>query len=424
MPSDITFCIVPVPGPAGPPGEGGTNGTNGSNAYTVTTVAFTMPNEGLNETITVGSSAWASIGQIIFIEVGGAKGFFEVITKPSATQLQIKNLENTASGLYLDNSPFTTPFAIGATVSPAGLQGPVGSAAAAGAPVGATYITQTPDGTLTSEQAMSGLATGLVKNTTATGVQSIAVQGTDYYAPGGTDVALADGGTGASTATNARTNLGLVYGLDVQAFNLLLTNIAGLVTVADQFIYTTGVNTVALATVTSFARGLLDDVDAATMRATLGVTATLDLLLYRHQAASGVNGGTFTSGSWQTVPISTEVIDTGSHGSIAGNTFTLAAGTYRYRFGVLGFQVEKFQGRLFNVTDAGVITDSYGSVVGASGGGTEATMSAGVGRFTIAASKAIRLEAQCSTTGTTTGFGIAASFGGGEIYSFIELEKE
>jgi hypothetical protein len=43
-----------------------------------------------------------------------------------------------------------------------------------GAPTDATYITQTPSGGLSNEQAMSALATGLVKNTTATGVQSIA----------------------------------------------------------------------------------------------------------------------------------------------------------------------------------------------------------------------------------------------------------
>lgn len=52
--------------------------------------------------------------------------------------------------------------------------------AAAGAPSSATYIVQTPTGALSSEQALSLLGTGLMKSTTATGVVSIAVAGTDY----------------------------------------------------------------------------------------------------------------------------------------------------------------------------------------------------------------------------------------------------
>lgn len=49
--------------------------------------------------------------------------------------------------------------------------------------------------------------TGLAKLTS--GVLSAATAGTDYYAPGSTDVAVTDGGTGSSTAAGARTNLGL-----------------------------------------------------------------------------------------------------------------------------------------------------------------------------------------------------------------------
>lgn len=77
--------------------------------------------------------------------------------------------------------------------------------AATGAPSTATYIVQTASADLSAEQALGTLGTGIVKNTTTTGVLSIAVGGTDYYAPGGTDVAFADGGTGISSASDDTT---------------------------------------------------------------------------------------------------------------------------------------------------------------------------------------------------------------------------
>jgi hypothetical protein len=52
------------------------------------------------------------------------------------------------------------------------------------APQDATYITQVPNAGLGAEQALSTLATGILKNNTGTGVLTIAVPGTDYIVPG------------------------------------------------------------------------------------------------------------------------------------------------------------------------------------------------------------------------------------------------
>ena len=57
------------------------------------------------------------------------------------------------------------------------------------------------------------------------------------FISGGTDVPVADGGTGASDAATARTNLGLVIGTDVQAFDQDLADIVGLTTAQGDLLY-------------------------------------------------------------------------------------------------------------------------------------------------------------------------------------------
>ena len=103
------------------------------------------------------------------------------------------------------------------------------------------------------------------------------------------------GGTGASNAADARTELGLGIGTDILAHDDAVQALAGNTPAADKLPYYTGAATSDLADLTAFIRTLLDDADAETARATLELVIGTDVQAFNDDLAT-ISGITFQRG--------------------------------------------------------------------------------------------------------------------------------
>jgi hypothetical protein len=107
--------------PGGLIGPSGPSGTSGGTAYDKTAANFTMPAASASVSITIGSTAWLAVGQVIFIATAG---YLQVSSITNATQFWAVNLN------YTGNAPANTTIAGGSAVSPGGVIGPTGSGGA------------------------------------------------------------------------------------------------------------------------------------------------------------------------------------------------------------------------------------------------------------------------------------------------------
>jgi hypothetical protein len=145
------------------------------------------------------------------------------------------------------------------------------------------------------------------------------------------------------------------------------------------------------------------------------------LLHVRDEKATTTNGGTFTSGAWQTRTLNTVMTNEISGASLASNQITLPSGTYYINAVAVCLTVSNHKLKLRNITDSSDVLiglTNYADPTGSVGNNAHVT-----GRFTIASSKVFEIQHRSSSTTNINGFGTNAGFSTVEVYADTQIWK-
>jgi prepilin-type N-terminal cleavage/methylation domain-containing protein len=134
-----------------------------------------------------------------------------------------------------------------------------------------------------------------------------------------------------------------------------------------------------------------------------------DMVIYADQKTNA-DGGTFTSGSWQTRTINTTLYEKDDSGSfsLSSNQITLQPGRYFIEAKAESRAVYRNVLRFYNTSDSAVAIQGNSVYSKDDPVGQETASISGV--IDIASAKTFEIQHQCQSTSATNGFGIASGF--------------
>ena len=160
-----------------------------------------------------------------------------------------------------------------------------------------------------------------------------------------------------------------------------------------------------------------DTLDGTTVNSVVTNVENSNIAVVKDVKGSGVDGGTFTSGAWQTRDLNTLEGDTTFISIDGSTTFTLDSGIYQITAHVPARDVAEHQARLYNVTDATVA-----AVGSAERTATASPASVIMTVIKIDAQKTFRIENRCQNTNNDDGFGQGVNWGE-NVYTQVQIEQ-
>lgn len=150
---------------------------------------------------------------------------------------------------------------------------------------------------------------------------------------------------------------------------------------------------------------------------------SMDVVFVKDVKTSGTNGGTFTSGSFQTRDLNT-LVDPYGRGfcSVGTNQFTLVPGIYEIEVKAPAQQVNVHQAILYNITDS--LEEISGSAAVTTSADSNMSYSFVEGVLIVSGlSKTYEVQHQCALTQATIGLGQSASYAANEVYTQVKIRK-